>query len=110
MSSSLNKQLKIENDTLLKVVSKILGVKVVEVTYQNEKLHGGTIGNVFLITGKAKTISGEMLSYKTVLKQIKNSNDMLTLIHGEESMIYMYQSLRKNFQSILDGPNAILQN
>ncbi|MCL2055611.1 MAG: aminoglycoside phosphotransferase family protein [Oscillospiraceae bacterium] len=36
--------------------------------YKTEKLHGGTLGDVRLVTGTAETADGEKLPYKVVLK------------------------------------------
>jgi len=61
-SNSLNVQ------TLQRVVSTLLAVPVTEVTYETQALHGGTLGQVSLISGKAITIAGQTLPYKVVLK------------------------------------------
>jgi len=56
------------NEVLCQVASKILGTPVIGATYDTTKLKGGTIGDVRLITGIAKTGNGNELPFKVVLK------------------------------------------
>ena len=49
----------------------MLKTDVVGVDWQSEQLHGGTLGDVRLISGTAETFGGEKLPYKLVLKTQK---------------------------------------
>lgn len=57
--------------TLLRVLSKIFDANIRYTDYQTEQLHGGTLGNVQLVTGIAETADGEKLPYKVVSKTQK---------------------------------------
>jgi len=57
-----------QTETLLIVLSKMFGENIVRAGCQAEQLHGGTVGNVQLITGTAETGDGGSLPYKVVLK------------------------------------------
>ena len=61
----------IKTETLLLVLSKMLGKAVVRADYQTEQLHGGTLGDVQLIAGIAETAYGQNLPYKVVWKRQK---------------------------------------
>ncbi|WFR54787.1 aminoglycoside phosphotransferase family protein [Anaerocolumna sp. AGMB13025] len=58
----------IEIKTLLKVLSKMLGTDIHQADYQTKQLHGGTLGDVQLVTGKAVAVNGNQFSYRVVLK------------------------------------------
>lgn len=58
----------IKTETLTLALSKMLCLKVNGVDFQAEQLHGGTVGDVHLVTGNAKTTDGEKLPFKIVLK------------------------------------------
>jgi len=58
----------IRNETLIKVLSKMIKVAVIRADYQNEQLHGGTVGDVRLVTGVAESADGRKHPYKVVLK------------------------------------------
>lgn len=60
--------LKATNETLLYVLGKMFNVDIINATYQNKRLHGGTIGEVFLVSGIAETVHNKSLPYKVVLK------------------------------------------
>ena len=53
------------------VLNKMLDTKVIRDDYQTKQLHGGTLGDVQLITGIAETADGEKLPFKVVLKTQK---------------------------------------
>lgn len=61
----------INYDTLIHVLAKMLNANVVHADYSTEQLQGGTIGDVRLVTGTAKTAGGEDLPYKVVFKTHK---------------------------------------
>ncbi len=61
----------IKTETLGLVLSKMLGETIVQTDYQTERLHGGTLGDVRLVVGEAKTASGDHLPYKVVWKSQK---------------------------------------
>lgn len=61
----------IKTETLTQVLSKMLGTKIICVDFQAKQLHGGTLGDVQLVTGNAKTSDGEKLPYKIVSKTQK---------------------------------------
>ncbi|QNO13493.1 aminoglycoside phosphotransferase family protein [Alkalicella caledoniensis] len=50
------------------VLSKSHGKKIIHTDYKIQKLHGGDVGDVQLITGIAETTNGEKFPYKLVLK------------------------------------------
>jgi hypothetical protein len=49
----------------------MLGEKIIFADYQTMQLHGGTLGDVRLVTGMAKTAKGRELPYNVVLKTQK---------------------------------------
>lgn len=61
----------IKTEVLTSILSKVLNTTIVHAEYQAEKLHGGTLGTVRLITGIAKTFEGESMPYKVVWKTQK---------------------------------------
>ncbi len=54
---------------LLQVLTIKFNTQVIRATYQIEKLHGGTVGAVFLITGLASSNAETNIAYKIVLKR-----------------------------------------
>ncbi len=52
--ASSAEQLPIKPETLTKVLSNMLGTKVFHADYQSNQLHGGTVGDVWLVTGTAE--------------------------------------------------------
>lgn len=46
----------------------MLDTNIIHADYKTQQLHGGTLGNVQLVTGFAETIDGKSLSYHIVLK------------------------------------------
>ena len=52
-------------------MNKSLSCSVIDVDYQTERLHGGTVGDVQLVKGTAKVADGSTISYKIVLKTQK---------------------------------------
>jgi len=61
----------IKNETLTQVLSNMLGSKIIHVDYQTKQLHGGTLGDVQLVTGNATTADGRELPYHIVSKTQK---------------------------------------
>lgn len=61
----------IQQDTIYMVVSKALNKTIVQADYQTQQLHGGTLGDVRLVFGDAKTIEGEELPFRLVWKRQK---------------------------------------
>ena len=59
------------NETLNHVLCKIFGAVIKNATYKSRQLHGGTLGDVRLVTGNAETIDGETLQFKVVRKTQK---------------------------------------
>jgi tRNA A-37 threonylcarbamoyl transferase component Bud32 len=58
----------VKNETLIQVLRKMLGTDVTGAEYETKRLHGGTLGDVRLISGTAEAIDGEKTAYKVVLK------------------------------------------
>jgi thiamine kinase-like enzyme len=58
----------IELETLIYVLSQRFKTNIISADYQTLSLQGGTVGNVYLITGIAETKDGEKLPYRLVLK------------------------------------------
>ena len=46
----------------------MLNKNIITAEYQTTQLQGGTLGDVWLVTGMAETVNGDMLPYKIVLK------------------------------------------
>ncbi|WP_195574989.1 aminoglycoside phosphotransferase family protein [Paenibacillus sp. 1001270B_150601_E10] len=61
----------IKAETLTPILSKMLGTKINCADFQTKTLHGGTVGNVQLVTGNAQTTDGGTLPYIIVLKTQK---------------------------------------
>ncbi|MDF2588972.1 MAG: aminoglycoside phosphotransferase [Anaerocolumna sp.] len=59
----------IKAETLSLVLSKMLNKTIIHASYQTKQLQGGTLGDVRLVTGFAKTTTGETLPYKVVWKK-----------------------------------------
>ena len=58
----------INTKTLTDVLCKMFGTSITNAEYKTKRLHGGTVGEVRLVTGTAETADGEKLPYKAVLK------------------------------------------
>lgn len=69
----MNKQdeIQFKSETLTYVLSKMLGTNIIHADYKTIQLHGGTLGDVQLVTGAAENTDGEKLSYSIVLKKQK---------------------------------------
>ena len=67
---SLNEQ-GINPEKLKEILGKMFGTKITRADCQSEQLHGGTLGDVRLITGTAETANGEKRHYKVVWKTQK---------------------------------------
>ena len=63
--------MEINNEILAGVLSKALSTTILRAAYQTEELHGGTLGNVRLVTGIAEASDGKRLPYKVVWKTQK---------------------------------------
>jgi len=61
----------INPEKLKEVLCKMFRTKITRADCQSEQLHGGTLGDVRLITGTAETAGGEKHSYKVVWKTQK---------------------------------------
>ena len=61
----------INMNTLTKVLSKMLTADILRADYQTKQLHGGTLGDVRLVTGTAESGSGDKLPYEVVFKTQK---------------------------------------
>ncbi len=55
-------------ETLKKALSAMLAEPIVRADFQAAPLHGGTLGDVRLVSGMAQTAGGEKLPYRAVLK------------------------------------------
>lgn len=58
----------LKKETLTQVLSKISGKNIIDASYQTKQLQGGTLGEVWLVTGMAEAADGLKLPYKVVLK------------------------------------------
>ncbi len=61
----------IKAEALIPIISKMLGTQIIYVDYHAHPLHGGTLGDVQLVTGIAETAEGRKLPYKIVVKTQK---------------------------------------
>ncbi|CAI6087005.1 aminoglycoside phosphotransferase family protein [Cohnella sp. JJ-181] len=61
----------IKLDELNYALNKMFKMDIVAVDYQTMPLQGGTVGNVYLVSGTAETAKGEKLPYRIVLKNQK---------------------------------------
>ena len=60
--------IEINLETLMIILSKMFGKKIINADYRTQQLKGGTVGDVKLVTGIAEADNGEKLPYKVVLK------------------------------------------
>ena len=60
-----------EYEILTYVLSKMFNETIISATHQTKQLQGGTLGDVQLVTGIAKTVDSEKLPYKVVWKKQK---------------------------------------
>ncbi len=63
--------MQIKTSTLTLVLSKMLGAGIIHAEYKTKQLHGGTLGDVKLVTGTAETTDGKKSPYQVVLKKQK---------------------------------------
>ncbi|MFP4478713.1 MAG: aminoglycoside phosphotransferase family protein [Candidatus Izemoplasmatales bacterium] len=56
-------------EKLLKVLTKKFDKKVIDAKYHLEELHGGTVGKVYLVSGKAKIEEDKVENFQVVLKK-----------------------------------------
>jgi tRNA A-37 threonylcarbamoyl transferase component Bud32 len=61
----------IDPEKLNKALGNMYGTRITHSECQTKQLHGGTVGNVLLITGAAETAAGLAYSFKLVLKTQK---------------------------------------
>lgn len=64
----------INHDLLNKVLSKMLSITISCANHETTQLHGGTLGDVHLVTGIATTASNQEIPYKVVWKIQKKWN------------------------------------
>jgi len=64
-------QVQIDSQTLTHVLSKMLGMEVLRADHETQRLHGGTLGDVWLVTGIAETAGGAKETYRVVWKTQK---------------------------------------
>ncbi|MGG4129078.1 aminoglycoside phosphotransferase family protein [Paenibacillus illinoisensis] len=64
----------IKSETLNAVLRRRFEREIISADYKTMPLHGGTVGNVYMVTGVAETSEGEKLSYRIVLKIQKQWN------------------------------------
>jgi hypothetical protein len=67
-SKSKKVSLKINTENLYLALRKMFNATITKATYETSKLHGGTIGDVYLISGKATTDKNKVYQYKIVNK------------------------------------------
>ncbi|ATP40757.1 aminoglycoside phosphotransferase [Solibacillus sp. R5-41] len=58
----------IELEQLIYALNQRFKTNIISTDFQTTPLQGGTVGNVYLITGIAETVDGEKLPYRIVLK------------------------------------------
>jgi hypothetical protein len=58
----------IEFEKLIYVLNQRFKTNIISADCQTMPLQGGTVGNVYLVTGIAETVDGEKLPYRIVLK------------------------------------------
>ncbi|WP_100408246.1 aminoglycoside phosphotransferase family protein [Bacillus solitudinis] len=61
----------IKPETLICALSQQFNTDVISASYQSRSLQGGTVGNVYLITGSAETKDSKSIPYRIVLKNQK---------------------------------------
>lgn len=89
----------IKAETLIQALSKMLNTKIIGVDFQTKQLHGGTMGNVQLVTGNAKTIDGGKLPYNIVSKTQKKWER-----YGDpDSWRREYDFYKSNFGTLFSG-------
>lgn len=58
----------IKRETLIDVLNKMLGMSICHADWKTKQLHGGTLGDVHLVTGMAAACDGREMPYRVVLK------------------------------------------
>ncbi|MCG7344904.1 aminoglycoside phosphotransferase family protein [Sporosarcina sp. ACRSL] len=58
----------IELEKLIYTLNQHFKTTIISTEYQTTPLQGGTVGDVYLVTGTAETVDGEKLPYRLVLK------------------------------------------
>jgi hypothetical protein len=69
LTEGKNTQIVINYDNLLLALSNKFKESIISATYNTKKLHGGTVGQVLLVTGLARFKKGNEEVYKVVLKK-----------------------------------------
>ena len=68
MSKNIVNERGIDPKKLMKVLYKMFGTEILSADFQTRQLHGGTLGDVKLVSGMVKTAGGETLPYSVVWK------------------------------------------
>jgi Phosphotransferase enzyme family len=63
-----SKEVNIKYETLVFALNQLFRKDIMSADNQIMPLHGGTVGNVYLVTGLAETVDGEKFPYRIVLK------------------------------------------
>ena len=71
MDCNEKNDIRISDETLTRVLSAALNENIIRADYKTERLQGGTIGDVRLVTGTAVTAGGTCLPYKLIYKTHK---------------------------------------
>jgi len=58
----------IKLEKLIYALTQRIKKDIIAADYQTVPLQGGTVGNVYLVSGTAETAEGEILSYRIVLE------------------------------------------
>ena len=93
--------------TLTRVLNQYFKKTIIAADYHTTTLHGGTVGNVNLVTGTAETEDGQRLPYQLVLKvqkQWERYNDPSSW--RREYDLYMSTSERHS-RTPFAGPHVI---
>lgn len=62
------REMKGKERALLQALSNMFGTEVYQADYQTKKLDGGTVGDVYLVSGRAETVNGCKKPYNIILK------------------------------------------
>lgn len=101
------KMTKIKMQTLTHVLNQYFKKNIIVADYHTTTLHGGTVGNVNLVTGTAETEDGQKFPYQLVLKvqkQWERYNDPGSW--RREYDLYM-SDLEKHSRKPFAGPHVI---
>ncbi|MCL2665252.1 MAG: hypothetical protein FWE82_06540, partial [Defluviitaleaceae bacterium] len=87
------------HDKLINVLTKMLRAEIIVKDFSVSKLHGGTVGDVSLISGDAKTDCGKILPFKVVLKTQKKWERY----NDPGSWRREYDFYKSGFENFFDG-------